>query len=140
MAGLGAIRDAVQATIEANISGLRVYDTVPDVAYTPALVIEPDEADFAVAMGRGVDSWKLNLFLLCSKAVARVGQDQLDAYVTGAGASSIRQVIFTNSTLGLADTAAVVTGMSGYGGSFDSAGIDHVGAVLALTVHTKGTV
>lgn len=139
MAGLGAIRDAIKTTIGASIAGLRIYDTVPDVAYTPALVIEPAEADFAQAMGRGLDEWNLNLYLLCSKTVARVGQDQLDAYITGAGASSIRAVIFAAPTLGLADTQAFVSGMSGYGGSFESAGIDHVGAVLTLTVYTKGT-
>lgn len=139
MAGLGAIRDAIKTTIEANISGLRVYDTVPGVAHLPALVIEPESSDFNVAMGRGLDEHVINLYVLCTRAVARVGQDQLDAFVTGAGDSSVRQVVFNNKTLGLADTQAVVTGMSGYGGTFESAGLPHVGAVLTLRVHTKGS-
>lgn len=139
MAALSAIRDGIRDTLLANIPGVEVYDTVPDVVITPAIVVEPETADFFVAMGRGTDEWIFNLYVLCSRAVADEGQDQLDAYVTGAGTSSVRQVIFQNKTLGLTGTDANVSGMSGYGGTFESASIPHIGAVLRLVVVTPGT-
>lgn len=139
MATLSAIRDAVKTTITANISGVEVYDTVPDVAITPAVVVFPAEADFTVAMGRGTDRWEFDLYVLCQRAVADEGQNALDAYVTGAGASSIRQVVFNNPTLGVADTDAHISQMRDYGGQFESAQIPHVGARLRLVVLTPGT-
>lgn len=139
MASLSAIRDAIKTTITANITGLEVYDTVPDVAIVPAVVVWPNEADFDVAMGRGTDSYEFDLFVLCQRAVADEGQDALDDYVTGAGASSIRQAMFNNRTLGLTNVDAHVSGMSRYGGQFDTAQIPHIGAVLRLIVHTIGT-
>ena len=139
MASLSAIRDAVKATITANITTLEVYDTVADVVVTPAVVVFPDEADFVQAMARGFDRWEFDLYVLCGRGVADEGQDALDAYVTGAGSSSVREVIFNNKTLGVAGLDAYVSGMSEYGAFFDAASIPHVGAKLRLVVLTSGT-
>lgn len=140
MAALGAIRDAIKATVEANVTGLRVYDTVPESPALPALLILPVETDFFKAFGRGSDTHQIDLFLMLSRTVPRTGQDSLDAYVGGSGSQSIRAVVFANQTLGLTDgTQAIVSGMSRYGGSFPAAGIDHIGAALRLVVTTPGT-
>jgi hypothetical protein len=140
MASLSAIRDAVKATLEANVTGLRVYDTVPDLINLPALLVLPVETNFNVAMGRGSDTYQIDLFVMTSRTVPRTGQDGLDAFVTGAGAQSIRAAIFANRSLGLTDgTEAFVSGMSRYGGSFAAASIDHIGAALRLVVTTPGT-
>lgn len=139
MATLAAIRAAIKTTITANISGLFVYDTVPAAAEVPALVVEPVAADFVVAMGRGTDSWLFDLHLLVAHVDAGIGQGRLDEYVTGAGSRSIRQVVFQNRTLGLSSVDAHVAALTGYGGQFESARIDHIGATLRLIVHTAGT-
>lgn len=139
MASLEAIRDAIKTTIGANIASLHVYDTVPDATNLPAVVVAPVEADFVQAMGRGADTWELHLYVLAPYAMAELGQDALDGYVTGAGSNSIRQIIFNNRALGLSGVDAHVARMSGYGGRFEAAGIDHIGAILHLTVHTTGT-
>lgn len=137
MASLQAIRDGIRDTIKDGIE-IEVYDTVPDVAVVPAVVVWPKETDFNQAMGRGVDRYEIDLYCLAQRAVASEGQDDLDALITGAGPRSIRQVIFQNRTLGLADTDAHVSGMSQYGGSFDTAVVKHIGAVLRLVVVTSG--
>ena len=139
MASLQSLRDGIKTTITSNISGLEVYDTVPDVAVTPAVVVVPAEGDFHIAMGRGTDRWEFDLYVLCQRAVSDEGQNSLDDYVTGAGSSSIRQVIWNNKTLGLTDIDAHVSGMTGYGGRFETAQIPHVGALLRLVVLTPGT-
>jgi hypothetical protein len=139
MATLAAIRDAIKTTITDNVTGLRVHDTIPDVVNLPAVVVVPRTADFDVAMGRGIDTWEFDLFVMVSKGSTRAAQDALDAYVTGAGTSSIRQVIFTNRTLGLSNTDAHVARLIGYDLTFEASNVDHVGAALRLIVHTPGT-
>lgn len=137
MASASAIRVAIRDTIKASLE-IEVYNTVPDVAVVPAVVVWPKEIDFNQAMQRGIDRYEVDLYVLAQRVVASQGQDDLDALITGAGPRSIRQVIFQNRTLGLADTDAHVSGMSQYGGSFDTAQVPHVGAVLRLVVVTSG--
>lgn len=141
MASLSQIRDGIKTTLTANITNLEVYDTVPDVAITPAVLVWLDSIDFNVAMGRGTDRYEFDLFVLASRAVADEGQDSVDEYITGVGARSVRQVVFQNRTLGLAGTDAHVSAMppGNYGGKFDIAQIPHIGAVLRLVVVTPGT-
>ncbi|HEY9414190.1 MAG TPA: hypothetical protein VIQ30_05485 [Pseudonocardia sp.] len=142
MASLKDIRTAVKTTLEAAISGLTVHRTVPGTVNVPCVVVRPspdDGADFLVAMGRGTDTYRLDLLVLVSRADAQLSEDTLDGYVTGAGPSSIRQAIFTAKTLGLADTDAHVAGVSGYGATFEAGGVAYSGAALRLVVHTKGT-
>lgn len=139
MSSLQAIRDAIKATVEAANPELFGYDTVPEVANLPAVVAVPDIADFAVAMGRGADTWELDLAVLVPWTDADVSQDALDELVTGAGPKSIRQVIFQNRTLGLDDVDAHISGMSEYGAQFEMAQIEHLGAKLRIVVHTTGT-
>lgn len=140
MSSLTVIRTAIKTTIQDNIAGLRGHDTIPDAISPPAFVVVPVEADFAVAMSRGTDTWNFDILVLVSKASTRTAQDALDAYVTGAGASSIRQVIFNNRTLGLADTTAHIAGMSRekYDLTYTVGAIDYAGATLPLIVQTSG--
>lgn len=139
MSSLKSIRDALKTTIETNITSLRVYDTVPEAVELPAVVVQPISSDFDQAMGRGTDRWDFDLIVLVSWGDSDLAQDQLDAYVSGAGTDSIRQVIFQNKTLGLADVDAHVSGLNDYGVQFQAASIDHLGATLQLIVYTKGT-
>jgi hypothetical protein len=139
MASLAQIRTALKTTIETAIPTLKVYPTVESVNVVPAAVVLPGEADFLVAMKRGTDTYTFQLLVMVAAGDAEVAQNSLDTFVTGAGDTSIRQAVFNARTLGLSDTDAHVSGWSGYAARFESAGIDHIGAVLALTVHTSGT-
>lgn len=139
MATLAAIRDGIKDTLMQNIAGLHVYDTVPDDHAVPCVLVVPQSADFHVSMARGSDTWEFDLVVIVSRVDVRAGQDQLDAFVSGSGAKSVRQVIFQNSTLGLENTDSTVKSMKGYGGNYDTAGNNYVGAVLRLVVTTSGT-
>lgn len=140
MASLAAIRDGIKATLETNITGLHVYDTVPDSAsILPAVVVIPMSADFDVAMGRGLDTWEIDLLVLVSTADMDIGQDALDSLVSGAGTQSVRQTIFNNRGLGLSGTSSHISEMMEYGMRFESASFNHIGARLRLKVHTPGT-
>lgn len=142
MASLKQIRTAVKTTLEAAITGLTVHRTVNGQINVPAVVVRPspdDTADFLVAMGRGTDTYQIDLLVLMCRADGELSEDQLDEYVTGAGDKSIRQAIFNAKTLGLSNTDAHVSGMSGYGAAFEVGGVQYSGAALRLVVHTKGT-
>lgn len=142
MASLRSIRTGVKTTLEANLTGLNVHRTVPGSASGDIVVVRPSEddtANFDVAMGRGADTWQFDLLVLVPAAVLETAQDRLDDYITGAGTSSIRQVIFANRALGLSNTDAHVSGASGYGAGYQLGNTTYVGATLRLVVHTKGT-
>jgi hypothetical protein len=140
MASVDQIREALKTTIEANVSGMHVYKYVPEAANVlPCVVVIPFTGDFAQAMGRGLDQWIFDLLILVSASDDQVRQAELDAYVTGAGSSSVRQAIYNNKTLGRTDCDAYVSEMTEYGMRFPVAEIEHIGARLKLIVHTTGT-
>lgn len=145
MASLTEIRAALKATLKANIDGLYVYSEVSDVAQMPAAVAMPAPqsasgmtCDFDGAFGRGLDTWHIDLFILVARTDAALAQKVLDQFVTGAGPKSIRRVIYENPDLGLADgTDCHATGVRDYGGFFETANIQQVGAVVRLIVRTS---
>ncbi|WP_055563607.1 hypothetical protein [Streptomyces atriruber] len=144
MASLTDIRSALKATVKSEIPELNVYSEVSDVQQVPAVVVMPAgtslsgmACDFNGAMGRGMDVWTLDLYVLVARTDGSLAQRSLDQYVTGSGPKSLRQIIYQNPALGLDDgTDAHAEGIREYGGSFMTAGIQHVGAVVRLTVRT----
>lgn len=139
MASLAAIRTGLKSTITTAIPALFGYSNVPEVTNLPAVVVAPRNIDFQGAMGRGLDVYEFDLIVLVSRRDDDLAQTELDAYVTGAGASSIRQAIWNARTLGLANTDAHVYRMESYGAQWDVGDLNHVGAVLKVRVSTTGT-
>jgi hypothetical protein len=89
-------------------------------------------------MGRGMDTHEFDVIVLVSRRDDGLAQTDLDAFVTGAGSSSIRQAIFQAPSLGLSGTAALVYGMESYGAEWDIGALNHVGAALKVRVHSRG--
>lgn len=139
MATVAELRTGLKTTATAAVSGLFGYDRIPESVNVPAIVVVPRASDFAVAMGRGVDTHEFDLIVLTGRADDGLAQTALDAYVTGAGSSSIRQAIWNGRTLGLSGTDAHIYGMESYGAEWEIGGINYVGAVLKARVHTTGT-
>lgn len=146
MASLSEIRVAMKTTIKASIPELNVYALVSDVQQIPAVAIMPAiprrtqlSCDFNGAFGRGMDEWTLDLYVMVSRVDASLAQQKLDQYITGKGPKSIREVLFLNPTLGLADgTDAQADGIREYDAMMpmNAAGIQYVGAVLRTTIRT----
>lgn len=140
MSSVHQIRESFRQVLTSAIPKLRVYREVEDVVETPAVVALPRKADFAGAMQRGLDTWEFDLYVLVSRRDGGYAQQELDQYITGDGPRSIRQALYDHPTLGLPDTDAFVKGVEGYGGNFQVARIQHVGAILKVTVRTDGSV
>lgn len=138
MATLAAIRTALKTVLEADTVGLKVYPLIPGSPTPRCVVIRPADADYTVAMRKGLDTWTLDLTILLSGSDLAVAQTHLDGYIDGGGPNSLRSIIFATNGLGLADTDAHIAGMTGYG-THPAAAYEHIGAVLRLVVHTKPT-
>lgn len=139
MATLTEMRSGLAETIQNGVeSEIFSYPTVPEVAQLPAIVVLPDKADFAKAFKRGLDEWTFSVYVLVSRSIAGVNQEQLDAFVTGAGPDSVRQALYSDPTIGLVDTDAFVSGIEAYGGEFKTAKVTHMGAVIKVVVRTDG--
>lgn len=139
MATISAIRTAIKTTVTTAVTTLNGYDQIADAVNFPALIIMPRDSNFLGAMGRGLDAHTFDLYLLASYRDAGLAQAELDKYVTGAGATSVRQAIWNARTLGLADTDATVSGMRGYGAQYEVGDVTCLGAILELVVRTSGT-
>lgn len=135
MSTLTEIRAALVDTVGGHVQkDLYGYQVVDGMLNLPALVVRPSDADFAVAMNRGTETWELDLIVLVSRADDETSQDDLDEFVSKEGPNSIRQAIFNAPDLGLGDVDAFVKGMRGYGGEYQVARVPHVGAVLKVVV------
>jgi len=139
MASLAQIRTGLIDTIVAAVPSLFGYNQVPEVTNLPALVVVPRTADFEVAMGRGADTYEFDVIVLVSRRDDRLAQTDLDAYVTGAGSSSIRAAVFATPGLGLSNVNAHVYRMENYGAEWNVGDLNHIGAALKVRVTTTGT-
>lgn len=139
---LGELRDAVKATLCTALPEMTGYDTVPDATNLPCFIVRPISAVYAHSVGTPEDTWPLDLYVLVSLGDSGLGQDLLDDYLSSGGPKSIRDAIRRTPDLGIIDRAAnvraYVTDMSNYGGQFEAASIQHIGAVLRLLVTIRG--
>lgn len=146
MADIKTIRSAIMTTLETGISGLKCYRNIPENALVlPAVIVQPTDADFDVAFGRGTDQLDFVLLVLVAYNHLEVAQDNLDPYLSGSGSKSIRQCVWNNKSLGLdGDVNAHVSRMYDYGRRFNGEGqgqaIEQLGARLHLAVYTRGNV
>jgi len=139
MATMAQIRDGLKTTVS-NISDLRCYDVIPDNAINfPVALFIPTNIEFDLAMQRGTDLYTFDMIVAVQRTDARTAQDKLDEFVSGSGSKSIRQIIYNNKTLGLADTDARVVNMTNYSADFNLNGIDGIGANFEIEVYTKGS-
>jgi len=92
------VRDKLKAAV--NITGLRVYDTVPDGLIPPALVVGQLSLNWDLVMARGADSGEIDLILIAGRMSDRAAQDYLDSFLTATGTNSIKTKVEADQTLG----------------------------------------
>jgi len=137
VATLAQIRDGVKTVLETAIAGLQVHPRFDSIGSLPAVVIVPADAGYLHVMNQSHMVWELDLLVLTSKAINSLGQYDLDELIDIAGARSIPAALY-GEDLELPGTQAHVATMSRYGGEFEAAAIDHIGAALRVVVHTTG--
>lgn len=93
------VKDGLAAAL-ATITGLRVFDYVPDGLAPPAAVIEPLEIDYDSAMHNGLTFYRAYVLIVVGRMSDRTAQNSLDQYVTTTGASSVKAAIEADRSLG----------------------------------------
>jgi hypothetical protein len=82
MADLAAVRHGLADAIN-TLSGARAWAYPPDQVQAPAILIEPDEVDWATAFGRGHEAWRFMVRVLVATAHNTAAQKARDEYFGG---------------------------------------------------------
>lgn len=132
LASLSAVRTGLAAAA-AEIDGLRTSATVPDKIEPPTFVVGDVAQQFDQTMSRGLDEILVSARLYVSRADDRSGQNKLDAYLAGEGASSMKAAIEADPTLGGACDTLRLESQQGYG-QYEIAGVAYFGAEFTIRV------
>jgi len=108
------VRDGLKTRL-ATITGLRSYDLIPDVVTPPCAIVA-----------------QLDVYVIVQRFSERAGQDKLDAYLSGSGASSIKTALEGDRTLGGAINTLRVTGAEA--GTYESQGVQFISYRYRLTL------
>ncbi len=113
MINISGVRDAIGKNIQ-TITGMRIYDTIPDVVVPPCAVVGQLDFTFDIDNARGLDQASVDVYVIVQRISERSGQDKLDELLGGSGNKSIKTAIESDRTLGgLVDTLRVITAESG---------------------------
>ena len=134
MATFSSIRDGLKTRL-ATISGVTVYDTVPDFLDPPAIIIAPfNTLSFDTTMARGADTYDIPIVLYIQRVDAASAQDSLDAFLASSGGSSVKAAIQGDPTLGGAAMSARVVSATDYGEYEVSQGTVYLGVTFNIEV------
>lgn len=101
------VRDGIKTAI--NITGLRVYDTIPDGLVPPALVIGQLSLTWEYVLANTLDTATIDLILITGRMSERSAQDYLDSFLAPTGSTSIKAKLDAAPTLPKASVATVST-------------------------------
>lgn len=113
MATISQVRDGIASVVD-DVTGLRVYDTIPDAFATPGAIIIPVNSVPRTLTGTR-DEQNYRVLLLLANEVTRVAQDTLDGYISSTGSTSIRVKLAATSNLGISGCKATWMGVENYG-------------------------
>lgn len=113
MLNIGPVREALGTNLQ-TITGLRIYDQLPDVIVPPCAVVGQLDFTFDIDNARGLDQASTDIFVIVQRFSERTGQAKLDALLAGTGPGSIKTALESDRSLGgLVDTLRVISADSG---------------------------
>ena len=125
------VRDGLKTRLQ-TISGLRAYDLIPDTVTPPAAVVGQLDFTFDIDNARGLDQAQVDVLVIVQRFSERSGQDLLDLYLSGSGASSIKAAIEGDRTLGGVVNTLRVTGAEA--GTYESQGVEFLSYRYRITI------
>lgn len=114
MATISQIRSGLSTRL-ATITGLRSGPTIPDNVNPPFAIVAPTTVDYHRAFNNALSTFNFTVTVVVGRVSERTAQNNLDAYCSPSGASSIRVAIEADKTLGGVVFDTIVTGMRNYG-------------------------
>jgi hypothetical protein len=113
MIKINQVREALGQNLS-DITGIRIYDKIPDVVVPPCAVVGQLDFTFDIDNARGLDQASVDVFVIVQRISERAGQDKLDQLLAGTGSKSIKTALESDRTLGgLVNTLRVITAESG---------------------------
>lgn len=125
------VRDGLKTNLQ-TITGLRVYDLIPEIPTPPCAVVGQLDFTFDIDNARGLDRAEVDIYVIVQRFSERAGQDKLDTFLSGTGASSIKTAIESDRTLGGAVSTLRVT--NAQSGTYDSQGNSFLSYRYSLTI------
>ena len=93
------VRDGLKTRLQ-TISGLRVYEVIPEPVTPPCAIVGQLDFTFDIDNARGLDQANVDIYVIVQRFSERAGQDALDAYLAGTGSTSIKAAIEGDRTHG----------------------------------------
>jgi len=113
MINISGVREALGKNLQ-TITGLRVYDQIPDVIVPPCAIVGQLDFTFDIDNARGLDQASVDVYVIVQRISERAGQDKLDELLSGTGPRSIKTALESDRSLGgLVNTLRVLTADSG---------------------------
>lgn len=138
MADIAAIRAGIARNL-ADVAGFQVSPYMLSSPTPPAAHVIPGEIEFDKAMARGSDRLVMLVQAFVALGTDIGAQKRLDAFLAGAGTSSFKEAIESDTTLAGAAHDLRVTGIQGYRVfTFEGKG-QMLGAELRVEVWAPGT-
>jgi hypothetical protein len=136
MGSISDVRNGLKTRL-ATISGLSAYALVPMTPNLPTALVQPRSIDFDTSMTRGSDRLIFDVTLLVADSITELAQSQLDPYLSGSGAQSVKAAIEADQTLGGAADWCRVTEVNAYG-DMPYSGKLYLGARFTVEVDVDG--
>jgi hypothetical protein len=121
------VRDNLKTALQ-TISGMRVFDYVPDSTNIPTnnafAIVGQLSMNYDYTLNRGFDSASCQIIIVVGRMSERNGQERLDGLLASSGSTSIKAAVEVDKTLGGAvQTLRVVSASPG---TITSANIDYL--------------
>lgn len=133
MASIKTLRDGIKTRL-ATVSGIYCHDTIPDDVYPPAAIVGmPSTLRYDFAFRSAVTKISFPIRLVVGRYTESESQDKLDDLCSADGASSIRNAIDTDPTLGgVAQSSRLVEARDF--GVYTVAGVEYIGCEIEIEV------
>jgi len=118
-----------------DISGIRIYEEIPDNAAMPCAVIQLVSVDYDQAFQRGLTEYNFTIRLIVTRVTERRAQRKLDQFIDD-GARSVKTAVQSDLTLGGAAFDCRVTGMDN-ADTVTIGGTEYMAADFAVTVYAE---
>lgn len=126
------VRDALKTRLQ-TIAGLRVYEVIPEPVTPPCAIVGQLDFTFDIDNARGLDQANVDIYVIVQRFSERAGQDKLDGYLAGTGATSIKAAIEGDRTLG--GTCQTLRVIGAESGTYDSQSVTFLSYRYRLTIY-----
>jgi len=130
---IAAIREGIATNLR-TVSGLRVFEEIPDQVSPPAAIVSLNSIQYHQAFAGGLNIFSFTVRVIVGRAAERQAQRYLDLYSEPTGESSCKSAIESNRTLSGACQDLIVESMPNIG-SITVNESDYLAAEFAVTVY-----